>query len=175
MVFHCGPGFHEAWVIDNYGEEPIAEFLKASSKPKLWPPNYRHADTPVLPQLQWAIQFTWIISLTLAKISILLLYMKVFPLPVTIVAARMTAALVGVWSMASIVATLLICQPISYSWGGSIQGHCGDQIALYKGIGVVNLFTDIACLALPMKHLWDIKMPRSRKSILVSTFALGFL
>lgn len=89
----------------------------------------------------------------MAKLSVLLLYIKVFPLPFTILAARTTAALVGMWSIASIVATLLICQPISYSWGGSNQGHCGDQIALYKGIGVVNLLTDIACLALPMKHL----------------------
>lgn len=72
VVFHCGPGFHEAWVIDNYGEEPITEFLKASSKPELWPHNYRHTDKLVLTQLQWAIHFTWIISLTLAKISILL-------------------------------------------------------------------------------------------------------
>lgn len=32
VVFRCGPGFHEAWIMDQYGEEPIVEFLKASSK-----------------------------------------------------------------------------------------------------------------------------------------------
>lgn len=89
--------------------------------------------------------------------------------------SRITTVLVAVWSISSLVATGLICQPISYSWGGSVEGHCGDQVALYKGIGVINLFTDVVCLTLPMKRLWDIQLPRSRKNILLITFALGLL
>lgn len=126
-------------------------------------------------KLQWGIQFTWIFALTMAKVSVLLLYTRVFPLPLTIIAARITAVMVTCWSVGSIIATALICQPISYSWGASAEGHCGDQVALYKGIGVVNLLTDIACLALPMKHLWAIQLPPMRKYALVLTFALGFL
>lgn len=105
----------------------------------------------------------------------LILYTKVFPTRRTILAARVTASIVALWSVGSILATALICHPIAYSWGGATEGHCGDQVALYKGIGVVNLITDIACLALPMKHLWKIQLPRARKNALVLTFALGFL
>lgn len=126
-------------------------------------------------QLQWGIQFTWIFALTMAKVSVLLLYTKVFPIPWTILAARITAVIVACWSIGSILATALICHPISYSWGGATEGYCGDQVALYKGIGVVNLITDTACLALPMRHLWEIQLPRARKNTLVLTFALGFL
>lgn len=111
----------------------------------------------------------------MAKVSVLLLYTKVFPTRWTILAARITAAIVACWSISSILATALICHPISYSWGGTAEGHCGNQVALYKGIGVINLITDCACLALPMKHLWEIQLPRARKNALVLTFALGFL
>lgn len=111
----------------------------------------------------------------MAKLSVLLLYTKVFPTRGTILAARATAAVVACWSVGSILATALICRPVAYSWGGVAEGRCGDQVALYKGIGVVNLVTDVACLALPMKHLWTIQLPRSRKNALVLTFALGFL
>lgn len=174
-MFQCGPGYHAAWLIETYGNEPITEFLKASGYPATHKPIFDCADPMTLVQLQWAIQFTWIIALTMAKISVLLLYVKVFPLPYTVLAARVSAVVVVLWSTASVVATVLICRPISYSWGGSVEGHCGDQIALYKGIGVVNLLTDIACLALPMRHLWTIQLPRARKNILIFTFALGFL
>lgn len=111
----------------------------------------------------------------MAKVSVLLLYMRVFPTRRTILAARATACIVALWSVGSILATALICQPIAYSWGGAPEGSCGDQVALYKGIGVVNLITDTACLALPMKHLGKIQLPPARKNALVLTFALGFL
>lgn len=111
----------------------------------------------------------------MAKVSLLLLYIKVFPLPLTIRAARLMTVAVGCWSVGTVIAMVLICRPISYSWRGSAEGSCGDQVALYKGVGVINLFIDIACLALPMKHLWEIRLPRFRKNVLILTFSLGFL
>lgn len=111
----------------------------------------------------------------MAKLSVLLLYTKVFPTQRTILAARITAATVACWSVGAVISTALICRPISYSWGGTQDGHCGDQVALYKGIGAINLITDVACLALPMKHLFKIQLPPVRKNALLMTFALGFL
>lgn len=30
------------------------------------------------------------------------------------------------WALEQILATLFLCQPISYNWDGSIDGHCGS-------------------------------------------------
>lgn len=87
----------------------------------------------------------------------LLLYTNIFVLPSFVLAAKITAVLIFGYNIATILATLLICQPLSMSWGESPAsgGHCGDQIASYLSTGILNIVTDLVVVILPVPYLGE--------------------
>ncbi|KAK7926763.1 hypothetical protein PG985_003761 [Apiospora marii] len=121
-------------------------------------------------------QFTWVISLSLCKISILILYRRLFPTPLIHWASLATSALIASWAIATIVAGCLICQPISKNWDLNMTGgHCGDQVLSFTVTGVINLITDVMVLVLPLRHLYKLQVPTQQRVVLVGVFSLGFL
>ncbi|KAK8052451.1 hypothetical protein PG993_003836 [Apiospora rasikravindrae] len=157
-VVQCGLGYdHMANIIQNYGPEPITLLLKGN-------------------QLLIGLQFTWVISLSLCKISILLLYRKLFPTPLIHWASLATSCLIAAWAIATIMAGCLICQPISKNWDLTMtDGHCGDQVLSFTITGVINLITDVMVLVLPLPNLYKLQVPIQQRVVLVGVFSLGFL
>lgn len=118
----------------------------------------------------------WAISLALCKLSLCLLYSKVFSIAWIVAAARINSVVVILWCLGTILSTLLVCQPIEFNWDTSIEGgHCGDQLTMFKITGVLNLVTDIATLVLPLRCLWNLQMSRYKKITLMTVFSLGFV
>ncbi|KAL8702155.1 MAG: hypothetical protein Q9201_004547 [Fulgogasparrea decipioides] len=79
----------------------------------------------------------------------------------------------SVWCIQQILASLLLCHPISYNWDGSIDGHCGDVAAnCLTGEGI-NTLTDIIILILPMPTIWRLHVPLHSKITLSFIFGLG--
>ncbi|KAK8033663.1 hypothetical protein PG991_003061 [Apiospora marii] len=154
-VLHCGLGYdHMMNIIKDYGPGPITLLLK----------------------LLIGLQFTWVISLSLCKISILILYRRLFPTPLIHWASLATSALIASWAIATIVAGCLICQPISKNWDLNMTGgHCGDQVLSFTVTGVINLITDVMVLVLPLRHLYKLQVPTQQRVVLVGVFSLGFL
>ncbi|KAK7955852.1 uncharacterized protein PG986_005074 [Apiospora aurea] len=154
-VVRCGLGYdHMANIMENYGPEPITLLLK----------------------LLIGLQFTWVISLSLCKISILLLYRKLFPTPLIHWASLATSVLIAAWAVATIMAGCLICQPISKNWDLFMTGgDCGDQVLSFTVTGVTNLITDVMVLVLPLPNLYKLQAPIQQRVVLVGVFSLGFL
>ncbi|KAK8867561.1 hypothetical protein PGQ11_006139 [Apiospora arundinis] len=137
-------------IIQNYGLEPIT----------------------LLAKLLIGLQFTWVISLSLCKISILLLYRKVFPTPFIHWAIFATGVLIGAWAIATTLAGCLICRPISKNWDLLMtDGYCGNQVLSFTVTGAINLVTDIMVLVLPLPNLYKLQ----QRVVLVGVFSLGFL
>ena len=72
-----------------------------------------------------------------------------------------------------IISSLTICQPISYFWDKSQNGHCGNQVALYLAGGIFNLILDVTVVILPMPMLWGLQMAKKKKAALTGAFGLG--
>ena len=72
-----------------------------------------------------------------------------------------------------IISAFTICQPFSYFWDKSQNGHCGNQIALYMAGGIFNLLLDMTVVALPMPMLWGLQMATGKKVALTGVFGLG--
>ncbi|KAK8105154.1 hypothetical protein PG999_008513 [Apiospora kogelbergensis] len=122
------------------------------------------------------LQFTWVISLSLCKISILILYRKLFPTPFIHWASLATSALIATWAVATILAGCLICQPISKNWDLLMtDGYCGNQVLSFTITGAINLVTDIMVLVLPLPNLYKLQVPIQQRMVLVGVFSLGFL
>ena len=74
--------------------------------------------------------------------------------------------------IALILATLLICHPIEYSYNKNIpRGHCGNMLALQRWGAIWNLLMDTAIVVLPMPILWGLTVDRKKK--IGVTFVLG--
>ncbi|KAL8979617.1 MAG: hypothetical protein Q9205_005091 [Flavoplaca limonia] len=79
------------------------------------------------------------------------------------------------WMIQQILATLVICRPISINWDASVNGTCGNVAANCLASAGINTLTDILILILPMPIIWRLHVPLRNKLILSLIFGLGFL
>lgn len=110
--------------------------------------------------------------MTFVKVSILLLYCKIFPLTWLIWSARCIGLACIGYTLETILSAFLVCQPLPCYWDTTVEGgHCGDQFLSYILTGSINIATDVMTLLLPIPSLVRIEMSLSRKLTLVATFA----
>jgi hypothetical protein len=121
-------------------------------------------------------EFLYMVAITSPKISILLLYIRIFTnrkfrimswIVIGIVVAHFFATGVIAWG--------LICQPFAFKWDKTIDGTCGNLMASYRYAGVPNIITDVAILLLPSSQLWHLNASRMRKIGIFVTFLVGSL
>lgn len=120
-----------------------------------------------------AAQVLWSSTVTCVKIAILLLYCKIFTLSWFIWSARFVGFLCICYTLGTILAAFLVCQPLPYYWDTAIQGHCGNEFLSYILTGSINIATDVMVLVLPIPSLVRLEMTLYKKLILIGTFACG--
>ncbi|ODH14526.1 hypothetical protein ACO22_06567 [Paracoccidioides brasiliensis] len=154
-VIQCGIGYgHTTKVLMEYGMEPITKLLK----------------------LLIPLQFLWALSLSFCKVSILLLYARVFAVPIVIWVGRGAMVFIISWAIATIVAGCLICRPFAFNWDQTIPGgKCSDQVLSFTITGVFNLVTDVLVLLLPLPYLFKLQMQLYKKLVLMGVFSIGLL
>ncbi|EAW15034.1 putative integral membrane protein [Aspergillus clavatus NRRL 1] len=154
-VIQAGIGYdHVPAIVGVYGMAPITKLL----------------------QLFVPLQFLWVLSLSCTKISILLLYLRIFPVARVMYVCWMTIGVIVAWSIATILAGCLICRPLAFSWDSTIPGgSCGNQVTSFTVTGVINLITDVAVLITPMPRLYRLQMARYTKVALIAVFGLGLV
>ncbi|KAL8734369.1 MAG: hypothetical protein Q9166_001567 [cf. Caloplaca sp. 2 TL-2023] len=123
----------------------------------------------------FAIIITWPIAQSMTKISILLFYIHLFPTKTFCHAAYTLIVVVSAWMIQQVLASLLLCHPISYNWDPSVNGSCGDVAANCLAGAGINTLTDILILVLPMPIIWRLHVPLRNKIILSFIFGLGSL
>lgn len=137
-----------------------------------------HGAGPItkLSQLIVPLQFLWVLSLSCTKMSILCLYLRIFPFRWILWSSYATMSIIIAWTVATILAGCLICRPFAFNWDKTIPGgRCGNQVTSFTVTGVINLVTDIAVLLLPMQPLCQLQMATYKKVVFVSIFGLGIL
>ncbi|KAH1642612.1 hypothetical protein KXX39_007697 [Aspergillus fumigatus] len=107
-------------------------------------------------------------------ISILLLYLRIFPVVSVVRVAWATIGVIVAWAIATILAGCLICRPFAFNWDQTIPGgSCGDQVTSFTATGVINLVTDVVVLVTPMPSLYRLQMATYKKVTLITVFGLG--
>lgn len=112
-------------------------------------------------------------ALVCTKVSILLLYHRLFP------GKRLKWACIGVgafavaYSITAIMTNIFQCVPVESNWDKTITPHCVDLGAELVAVSSLNVLTDAAILALPMPVIWRLKTSPRRKLQLMSMFMLG--
>ena len=118
----------------------------------------------------------WAVSIFLIRASVLVLYIRIFRTRSFRITCYVVHGVNFAFFVSTILASALICRPLSYSWDKSIPGGtCGDQKSLDLYIGIVNLLLDICVVVLPMPVLWGLQMAISKKLMLSGMFGLGIV
>lgn len=143
---------------------------KIASLPLRFIPNQRGSKTFFASQLLWAV------AIPIIKISILLLYTRIFGV---LSYFRYTAYILGVfsvlWGIMVVFVVSLTCRPLKYTWDKSGEGSCINATVFYIIGSGLNVITDFIVLFLPLHAVWYLQLSIQQKLQLTGVFLLGSL
>ncbi|KAL8649176.1 MAG: hypothetical protein Q9226_005686 [Calogaya cf. arnoldii] len=116
-------------------------------------------------------------SLIPFKISILLLYRRIFATRRFQQATLLIGGLCVGWCIAAILADIFQCRPLHAAFDPDklFTSQCLDLQAYYRGVTASNLILDLAVLAMPLCMVWQLKLNKKQKISLSGVFLLGGL
>ena len=128
----------------------------------------------VFAKLEVAFVFLYLVAVTLPKLVILSLYLRLFPQQGYRKASYALCAVLVASYLADTVAAALICRPLSALWNPNIVGsHCINQNAFFRWATFPNILTDICLLILPIPTVWNTKLSVKTKIGLTLTLGTG--
>ncbi len=116
---------------------------------------------------------TYYITVSLTKISILFLYLKLIPQKSYRIVNWIMMAFVGLTGFTCVLAGIFQCNPIHKAWDTAVDGTCFNQVALYLSNAGLNIFQDLIIYFLPVRRLWQIQLPRKQRIALIIVFVIG--
>ncbi|KAL4987806.1 hypothetical protein BDW68DRAFT_197132 [Aspergillus falconensis] len=118
------------------------------------------------------------ICTALIKISMLFLYLRLFPNALLRRAIFISLAITSLWALGSFLAQVLSCKPVSYywnQWDGEHVGKCSSHNSLLLAHSIINIFLDILVFALPMPVLVRLQMSIEKRVGICLMFAVGLV
>jgi len=109
------------------------------------------------------------------KVSILLLYHRIFPGRTFTKVLWSIGAFVAVWTLAAALVDIFQCVPVQAQWNPTIPHTCVNIDAELTAVSVLNVLSDFSILGLPLPMLWKLNTTRKRKMQLIAIFMLGSL
>lgn len=122
------------------------------------------------------MQLFWNTCLPVIKLSIVLFYQRIFPVPSMIFACRSVMLFLAAWYVAFQTTAIFQCIPIHHEWQKkTTKGHCIDFVPFVTTLAATNLCTDVLLLVLPTREIWKLQIPWPRKIGLSIIFTLGIM
>jgi len=128
----------------------------------------------------WFAQTPYKVVMCLNKISVILLYKRIFSSSMLI--SRhfrwmyyCALSIVVASGIATVFATIFQCVPIQRSWDKDIEGNCIDSSEFWVANAAINITTDVIVLALPIREISGLRLKSQEMILLYSIFLLGGL
>lgn len=128
-------------------------------------------------QLLIPASVTYALTITLVKVSVLLLYRRIFATPNFRRISLIIGALSVAWCIATILGQIFLCRPISASWHPDLlfTDKCNDVQAYLTAITISNVLIDVVILCLPIHMVSKLRLPTRKKIVVSGIFMLGSL
>lgn len=121
-------------------------------------------------------QFSWWIAYNLIIITILILYIRIFPKTWLHKTSIWVGILITVWSILNAIIIIFQCTPVRYFWDKSESGgHCIQANQYYAAAAAISMIMIIAVFCLPLPILLQLKVSKGRRLGLAIAFAIGAL
>ncbi|KAJ5655713.1 hypothetical protein N7507_007663 [Penicillium longicatenatum] len=111
----------------------------------------------MIAKLLMAYDCVYCTTIGMIKLSVLLMYTRIFPTREFRVAAIVLGVITAAWILVIACMSVIQCAPIERAWDTSIPGACIDASASFIANAVPNIVTDIAIILLPIRALWRMK------------------
>ncbi|KAL8806417.1 MAG: hypothetical protein Q9182_001332 [Xanthomendoza sp. 2 TL-2023] len=120
---------------------------------------------------------TYSLTITCSKVSILLLYRRIFSTRRFRQATTIVGSLCVGWCIAAIVADIFQCRPIHAAFDPEklFTDRCMNLQAYYRGVTASNLVLDLVVLSMPLCMVWKLTLDTKQKISLSGIFLLGGL
>lgn len=116
------------------------------------------------------------VDLALTKISILALYLRIFPNDRFRYAAIATMGLIALSTTIIFFMTIFSCHPVAFFWNRDIRrGTCLNVNRLAYANSAMSIIQDLLIVALPLPVLVKLNMGRKKKIGVGFMFAVGSL
>ncbi|KAK5992099.1 Wortmanamides biosynthesis cluster C-like protein [Cladobotryum mycophilum] len=116
--------------------------------------------------------YVW--NLVWTKLSVLLMYFRIFDFPLFRKMTYYIAGLVIAWVICITFLFIFICVPVQKLWYPSLPGHCISQVGTWIANAIATIFTDLAILLMPIPQIWRLQLRTTEKMGLTVAFSLGF-
>ncbi len=127
-------------------------------------------------KLSFICSILYFTIITTTKISILLLYLRIFSVNASFrLQARIVGMVVVAFWLAATIATLTICRPLEATWTFSIRGSCFNYNIFWMVTGALEVVIDTAILTLPVRLVLGLQLSRNQKVSVLFVFLLGVL
>lgn len=138
---------------------------------KCWISAYR------LSQTMYTTLITYSTTIAAVRISVLLLYRRIFRTRPFKLAVYVVGVLTVAWWLAAVLVELFQCRPVKAAWDIRLKptSYCVNFQAYYYGIAATNLTLDCVTLAMPLSMVWRLQMATRQKVLLSGVFLLGGL
>ncbi|KAK4545780.1 hypothetical protein LTR36_002734 [Oleoguttula mirabilis] len=129
--------------------------------------------------LFWVQEFLYNGVIMTTKISIVLLYLRIFPSVVSTWFRRacyLTIGLCVCYLISCDLSVVFECKPISLAWtgwDGEQKGHCFNQEAEIFAVSGINIALDILVFFLPIPKLIKLEISPKKKAGICLTFVVG--
>lgn len=115
-------------------------------------------------------------TFTAAKISVLLLYRRIFLIDRWFRTASTVMLVVTImWFLASVLSYAFQCTPVDKAWKPLEDGHCFSLKTYLLAEEIPNCILDIVIVILPLGVIKKLQLPTIQKINLCFIFALGGL
>ncbi|KAF7522616.1 hypothetical protein PCG10_007336 [Penicillium crustosum] len=121
-----------------------------------------------------AAEVLYVFNLVWTKLSILLMYYRIFRFPFFKTWAYIIGIFIILWVICITFLFIFICVPVQKLWYPQIPGRCIDQVATWVANAVSTIATDVAILLLPIPQIWKLQLRTSEKIAVLIAFSLGF-
>ncbi|XHG09582.1 hypothetical protein AWENTII_012630 [Aspergillus wentii] len=114
------------------------------------------------------------LTLTLTKISMALLYRRLFPTTryrIVTLAIIILITITGLWMTIS---AFVFCIPIAAFWDPNLGDNCLSERVVWCLNASIQITTDLVIVVLPMPVITRLRLPKRQKWALVFVFGLGF-
>lgn len=116
------------------------------------------------------------VTMLFAKLSILLLYRRLFPITNFAKSWYFVTCFTIAYSVGGILSSLFQCRPMASAWTLTIRSeYCINTEKFYTANAALNVASDIMILLLPVPIVWGLNTDLRKKVILTGLFSMGKL
>ncbi|RLL97479.1 hypothetical protein CFD26_106816 [Aspergillus turcosus] len=126
-------------------------------------------------KLYFVAQILYKINIGLTKISILLLYIRLFVHRWFLTTCWVWIAIVVSFTVGTVFSSIFQCTPVQWAFDKSLPGRgtCINMTAFWYANAAFNILSDLVLIALPVPVVLKLQLPRKSKVAICGIFGLG--